>query len=138
MKHPGNVAMRSMLEGKRDRYACAAHQKKSEIAWEVVNEIKTGGGRFLKELDTGLFILVDDETARKKISIAFRDLKNKVGKRTQRIEQKQQEEPKTQQQENEQKGKSKRTKKRRKFFHDCNDHSYVSSNSDNDSSQRCF
>ena len=138
MKHPGNVAMRSMLEGKRDRYACAAHQKKSEIAWEVVNEIKTGGGRFLKELDTGLFILVDDETARKKISIAFRDLKNKVGKRTQRIEQKQQEEPKTQQQENEQKGKSKRTKKRRKFFHECNDHSYVSSNSDNDSSQRCF
>ena len=83
MKRPGNVAMRSMLEGKRDRYACAAHQKKSEIAWEVVNEIKTGGGRFLKELDTGLYTLVDDETARKKISIAFRDLKNKVGKRTQ-------------------------------------------------------
>ncbi len=138
MKHPGNVAMRSMLEGKRDRYACAAHQKKSEIAWEVVNEIKTGGGRFLKELDTGLYTLVDDETARKKISIAFRDLKNKVGKRTQRIEQKQQEEPKIQQQENDQKANSKRTTKRRKFFHDCTDDSYVSSDSDNDCSRRCF
>ena len=131
MKHPGNVAMRSMLEGKRDRYACAAHQKKSEIAWEVVNEIKTGGGRFLKELDTGLYTLVDDETARKKISIAFRDLKNKVGKRTQRIGQKQ--EPKAQ---NDQQGKSKSTK-RRKFYHD-SDNAYVGSESDNDCSQRCF
>ncbi len=137
MKHPGNVAMRSMLEGKRERYACAAHQKKSEIAWEVVNEIKKGGGRFLKELDTGLYTFVDDETSRKKISIAFRDLKNKVGKRTQRIEQKQEQEPKTDQTQNDHEGKSKPTTKRRKVSHDC-DNCYASCESDNDCSQRCF
>jgi len=106
MKHPGNVAMRNLLDGKRDRYASAAHQKKSEIAWEVLKEIKIGGGRFLKELDTGLYTMVDDETARKKISIAFRDSKDRVGKMNQRIQQKekqQNKQQKTQQQKQQKK-----------------------------------
>jgi len=93
MKHPGNIAMRFLLEKNLDRYLCAPHQNKSEIAWEVVNEINSGGGRFLKELDNGLFTPVDEEIARKKISIAFRDLKNKDGKRIKQKEQQQQ--PKT-------------------------------------------
>eukprot|EP00536_Pseudo-nitzschia_multiseries_P018542 jgi/Psemu1/316027/fgenesh1_kg.2685_\ len=77
MKHPGNVAMRRLLEEKQYRYSVAMHHTKAEIAWEVVNAIKDGGGRFLKESKTGLYTLVDDEMARKKISIAFRDLKSK-------------------------------------------------------------
>jgi len=86
MKHPGNVAMRRLLEDKRERYICASHRQKSNIAWEVVMEIKNGGGRFLREeTNNGFYTLVDDETARKKISIAFRDLKNKQ-KRTHRLE----------------------------------------------------
>ena len=130
MKHPGNVAMRSMLGEKRERYACAAHQKKAEIAWEVVNEIKMGGGRFLKELDIGIYKLVDDETARKKISIAFRDLKNKVGKQTTRTQQNQQ----LQQHKNGPKGESNRTVKRRKVSHE-ND---SRSDSENECFQGCF
>ena len=128
MKHPGNVAMRAMLEGKRDRYVCAAHQKKSSIAWEVVNEIKNGGGRFLRELDTGLFTLVDDEMARKKISIAFRDLKNKPGKRTH---------PKnTEEQANWEGGKPKRPK----FVNEQNFHSGASSGGDSETEcfRQCF
>jgi hypothetical protein len=129
MKHPGNVAMRSILDGKRDRYACAAHQKKAEIAWEVVREITMGGGRFLKELDTGLYTLVEDETARKKISIAFRDLKSKSGKRSQRIQQTQEHE-----QQKEKEGKPRRKAKRRKSVHNS---SSDGSNS-GDSDDGCF
>ena len=132
MKHPGNVAMRFLLKGKRIRYACAAHQKKSEIAWEVVNQIKTGGGRFLKELDTGFFTIVDDETARKKISIAFRDSKNKVGKRTQRIHQKQQ------QQQNEREGKPKQTTSRHPTVQDYSSGGSSGANSEIDCFQKCF
>jgi hypothetical protein len=131
MKHPGNVAMRSLLEEKRGRYACAAHQNKSEIAWEVVNEIKTGGGRFLRELDTGFFTLVDDETARKKISIAFRDSKNKVGKRTQRIQQKQQ-------QQNEREGKPKRTTSRHQLVQDYSSGASSGADSENECFRKCF
>ena len=77
MKHPGNVAMRRLLEERLDRYGVAQHHTKAQIAREVVRAIKDGGGCFLKETNTGLYIGVDDETARKKISIAFRDLKSK-------------------------------------------------------------
>eukprot|EP00537_Pseudo-nitzschia_pungens_P000664 CAMPEP_0172370992 /NCGR_PEP_ID=MMETSP1060-20121228/40774_1 /TAXON_ID=37318 /ORGANISM="Pseudo-nitzschia pungens, Strain cf. cingulata" /LENGTH=549 /DNA_ID=CAMNT_0013096479 /DNA_START=90 /DNA_END=1739 /DNA_ORIENTATION=+ len=88
MKHPGNVAMRRLLEEKQGRYSAALHYTKAEIAWEVVNTIKDGGGRFLKESNIGLYTLVDDETARKKISIAFRDLKSKSqAKRAQQVQQ---------------------------------------------------
>ncbi len=136
MKHPGNVAMRSLLEEKKERYVAAAHQKKSEVAWEVVNDIKMGGGRFLKELDSGLFTPVEDETARKKISIAFRDLKTKVVKRVTTEVQ----EPKQQNHQNGQNGQSKRNAKRRKVFSGNENHSASLNSSDSESEceQRCF
>ena len=87
MKHPGNVAMRALLDERRERYAKAAHQKKSQLAWEIVREIKTGGGQFLRELETGFFTRVDDETARKKISIAFLDSKKKKTQKQQKQQQ---------------------------------------------------
>lgn len=83
MKHPGNVAMRRLIEEKEELYRVALHRTKAEIAWEVVNTIKNGGGRFLKETNLGLYTLVDDETARKKISVAFRDFKSKTVQRRQ-------------------------------------------------------
>lgn len=79
MYHPGNIAMRKLLEAKIDRFESMVPLQKSVVVWEVVNEIKRGTGRFLKE-DTdhaGLFVITDDETAFKKIAIAFRDLKKR-------------------------------------------------------------
>jgi len=77
MKHPGNVAMRRLLQQKLNRYGVAEHHTKAQIAREVLKAIKNGGGRFLKESSVGLYTRVEDEAARKKISIAFRDLKSK-------------------------------------------------------------
>ena len=79
MYHPGNIAMRRLLDAKIKRFEAMVPLQKSIVVWEVVNEIKRGTGRFLKE-DTdhaGLFVIADDETAFKKIAIAFRDLKKR-------------------------------------------------------------
>mmetsp|Transcript_10299 Transcript_10299/g.24984 ORF Transcript_10299/g.24984 Transcript_10299/m.24984 type:complete len:373 (+) Transcript_10299:391-1509(+) len=79
MYHPGNVAMRRLLEEKIDRFESLMPLQKSSVVWEVVNEIKMGTGRFLKEDNdhAGVFVITDDETAFKKIAIAFRDLKKR-------------------------------------------------------------
>jgi hypothetical protein len=69
--------MRKLVEARLDRYQVATFKDKSLLAWEVVHEVKDCGGRFLKERLNGLFVEVDDETCRKKVSIAFRDLMKK-------------------------------------------------------------
>jgi hypothetical protein len=74
MKHVGNIAMRRLVEERLQIYEKAPFKEKSSIAWEVVLIIQKGGGRFLKEDPTyGWFVQVDDEIARQKVSIAFRD-----------------------------------------------------------------
>jgi hypothetical protein len=70
--------MRKLVESRLDCYQVAAFKDKSLLAWEVVHEVKDCGGRFLKERLNGLFVEVDDETCRKKVSIAFRDLMKKT------------------------------------------------------------
>lgn len=82
MSHPGNIAMRRLLEVKINRFEALASIQKSFVAWEVVHQIKQGKGRFLKE-DTkhaGVFVITTDDTAFKKIAIAFRDLKKRRNK----------------------------------------------------------
>jgi hypothetical protein len=80
MNHHGNIAMRMMLEQRWEAYDSAKYGEKMEIAWEIVHKIKCGQGRFLKEESNGLYTKVDDETAREKISIAFRDIVRRIKK----------------------------------------------------------
>ncbi len=79
MNHPGNVAMRRLLDAKINRFESLGSQQKSSVVWEVVECIKRGNGRFLKEDNdhAGVYVITDDETAFKKIAIAFRDLKKR-------------------------------------------------------------
>jgi vacuolar-type H+-ATPase subunit H len=70
--------MRKLVESKVDLYQVAVFKDKARIAWDVVNEFKACGGRFLKEEPNGLYLEVDDETARKKVSIGFRDAVKKA------------------------------------------------------------
>lgn len=79
MNHPGNVAMRRLLDAKINRFEASSSMEKSFVVWEVVNCIKQGNGRFLKEdnAHAGVYVITDDETAFKKIAIAFRDLKKR-------------------------------------------------------------
>ena len=80
MKHPGNISMRNMLEMRWEEYDAAGYSQKSEIAWQIVFNIQRFGGRFLKEHPDGWFMEVDDDDARRKISIALRDRVKKYKK----------------------------------------------------------
>jgi hypothetical protein len=85
MKHPGNIAMRQLLLERWERYEKAAFRDKKGIAWEVVEKIKRGTGRFLREDPDGgyWFVEVEDDVARQKVSNAIRDM---VQRKRQRLE----------------------------------------------------
>lgn len=96
MSHLGNVAMRRLLNNKLAIITQQQQPKRKDddsnlIASEIVAEMKRGMGKFLKEDDTnyGLFVEVEDAIAKKKIGIAYRDLK-KRRKQQQLVQQKQQ------------------------------------------------
>ncbi|KAL3930368.1 MAG: hypothetical protein SGARI_004502, partial [Bacillariaceae sp.] len=73
MKHPGNKDLRLLLEVKTHRWEPASNQDKGKLARELVREIRASGGRFLREEENGWFVEVDEDTARQKVSIGFRD-----------------------------------------------------------------
>jgi hypothetical protein len=77
--------MHNILKGKIDRWNTASYREKSGITWEVVHAILNGGGRFLQQDPCyGWFVPVEDEVARRKVSIAFRDMAKRIRKRSQR------------------------------------------------------
>jgi hypothetical protein len=73
MKHPGNLEMRYLLEENIHLWESATNQQKANLAREVVREIRASGGRFIREDESGWFAEVDEDTARQKVSIGFRD-----------------------------------------------------------------
>ena len=94
MKHPGNMGFRRLLEEKYNLYNYDLYpdqHTKTKIAMEIVQEIKCGSGRFLKEVETdqgktmekgamagsGLLVAVDDKVALQKFKTALRDLRRR-------------------------------------------------------------
>jgi hypothetical protein len=78
VNHRGNVAMRQRVEARLARFATAAGKdEKAAIVWEVVHETYLSNGRFLKEDPGkhGWWEEVDQEVAKAKVSVYFRDLK---------------------------------------------------------------
>ncbi|KAL3911137.1 MAG: hypothetical protein SGILL_007403 [Bacillariaceae sp.] len=73
MKHSGNLDMRHRIEERIHLWEQATNQEKSRVSKGVVHDIRASGGRFLKEDERGWFAEVDEETARLKVSIGFRD-----------------------------------------------------------------
>jgi hypothetical protein len=85
MKHPGTLAMHNMLKCNMDRWNAASFKEKNGITWEVVHEILNSGGRYLQQDPChGWFVPVEDDVARQKVSIAFRDMAKRIRKRSQR------------------------------------------------------
>jgi len=80
--HVGNIRLRNIVIERTHLYEGAGFAVKQKVSDEVVALIRSKGGRFLKDDGTG-WVEVDDETARKKVSHAFRTfrgLKNNGGK----------------------------------------------------------
>ena len=84
--HPGNIRLHKIVDLYKARYSQARRHKKTEMAEEIVQIIKCGGGgsagsagsgstmagRFLKRLDDDVWVEVSDIVAREKVSHALR------------------------------------------------------------------
>ena len=80
--HKGNVRFRFLVEEHRERYENAERHDKNPLCQEVVDLIKSRGGRFLKRIETTdsvsfstLWVEVSDPEACKKTSMCFRSQK---------------------------------------------------------------
>jgi hypothetical protein len=71
-QRPGNVRFREMAEKYMDKYEEGNRGAKYAVAAYVVYLLKEEGSRFLKELEDGGWVEVDEATARLKTSHAFR------------------------------------------------------------------
>ena len=72
--HVGNEMYRTLLQSKYEQYNTASITKKKEIAFEVIRDVHSYGGRFLIPAKY-CWVEADNEAARAKVSIAFRDVR---------------------------------------------------------------
>ncbi len=75
--HIGNEAYKTLLQSKYERYNNSNIPQKRQIALEVIEEVHAYGGRFLIP-SKNCWIEADAETARTKVSIAFRDVRKSM------------------------------------------------------------
>jgi hypothetical protein len=71
-ERPGNVRFRDMLDKNMDKYDQGVTGAKTKVSAYIVHMVKEEGGRFLKELQDGGWVEIDETTARKRVSHAFR------------------------------------------------------------------
>jgi hypothetical protein len=72
--HPGNVQFRQLIDYYIEKYEIANTLAKTCIAEIVLQMVKENSGRFLRKKDNaGDWEEVDDDTARNKVSYAFRN-----------------------------------------------------------------
>ena len=75
-KFPGNCRYRAMLESNLMSYDKAASvQEKIRITNEIIMKIEASGGRFLVKDKQGWWAPANEQTARVKVSNAFRDVR---------------------------------------------------------------
>jgi len=73
--HVGNVRLRNIVIEMAGKYNSAGFSGKQKVSDEIVDYIKARGGRFLKDGGAG-WMEVDNDTAQKKVSHAFRTLRS--------------------------------------------------------------
>ena len=74
--HYGNIRLRKIVDDVSQKYESSNLRQKTEIAESVVDQIKSVGGRFLKRKESvGAWVVMDDETARDKVSHRFRNIR---------------------------------------------------------------
>jgi hypothetical protein len=80
-QHPGNIRYHVLIETNQNRYdATDSRIEKTAIAYQIVQTIKEHGGCFLKQDQAG-WVVVDDTTARNKVTNAFRSRRKAINDR---------------------------------------------------------
>ncbi|VEU44185.1 unnamed protein product [Pseudo-nitzschia multistriata] len=75
--HIGNETYRMLLQSKYDEYNVATMTRKKQILFDIVEQVHVYGGRFLVPTKN-CWMETDDETARNKVSVAFRDVRKNM------------------------------------------------------------
>lgn len=90
-QHPGNREFRALIEAKVHEYeAATSPSEKAKITWNIVEEIKAKGRRFLKKDDHGWWMEATDKEARQKVGKALVALE---GRATGQLHQQKEESP---------------------------------------------
>lgn len=77
--YPGNFFLKKVIEKEIEAYQKADRFEKTCISEEIVRMIQGKNGRFLKRDDSGMgWIVVDDKSAREKVSHGFRTKKSRA------------------------------------------------------------
>jgi hypothetical protein len=71
-ERPGNVRFREILDTHTELYDKSEKGAKSAVMAYIVHLVKEEDGRFLKELEDGGWVEVDEATAQAKVGRAFR------------------------------------------------------------------
>lgn len=80
--HAGNLRLQAIVESyvvKYESYDRKQHHASAILSTSIVQQIKESSGRFLSK-ESGIWKIVDDLTAREKVSCLFRTRKKKNGK----------------------------------------------------------
>ena len=71
--HQGNESLHRMVEKVLSQYEVGARTFKTWLTNSIVEKVKEQGGRFIKQDSSeGVWLVVDDDTARLKVSHLFR------------------------------------------------------------------
>ena len=73
--HTGNRRFRALIADHQKEYEKSERGEKLQVAQSVVDHVIQNTGMFLKPDDMGSWISVDNNTARSKVSSAFRTMK---------------------------------------------------------------
>jgi hypothetical protein len=73
-RHPGNRRLLRIFQEYKHRYRAATKTEKTLIAKEIVLDIQSKGGRFLKRGDDGIWSVVGDKEAFRKVCHGIRDI----------------------------------------------------------------
>jgi hypothetical protein len=78
--YPGNFFLKKVIETEMEAYQRADRFEKTCISEEIVRMIQAKNSRFLKRDESGMcWIVVDDKSAREKVSHGFRTKKSRAG-----------------------------------------------------------
>jgi hypothetical protein len=71
-EHIGNMRLFNMLDTHRERYESANLKEKTKVIIEMVRGIQSENGRFLRQEEGCVWVVVNDKLAREKVSHGFR------------------------------------------------------------------
>lgn len=74
--NPGNKNLITQFRNNKQKYIDASKRGKSQIARDIVQDIRDKGGRFMKRVDDDTWEMIPDQEAFRKVSHGIRDLRD--------------------------------------------------------------